>query len=316
MEPTTPPELRAYSRVLKLMGNRFELTVIGNDEGWANLRIDQGIAEIQRIEALLTTFRDDSQTNLVNQQAGIAPVRVDREVYDLVERSLRISALTQGAFDITYGSLNKQFWNFDTSMTSLPDPKLAKRSVKLICYQNVILDPTECTIFLKSKGMRIGFGGIGKGYAADRAKLVMQQNGVASGVVNASGDLTVWGTQPNGKPWTVGVADPNLANESFSSFTLTDASVATSGSYEKFAIVNGKRYSHTIDPKTGFPVSGIKSVTIITQSAELADAMATPVTVMGVKVGLSLINQMKDIACIIVTDDNQLYCSKNIRISQ
>lgn len=312
---SSPHELQLFSRAMKLMGNRFEISVVAADELWANERIDEAVTEIQRIEELLTTFKDSSQTNRINQNAGIAPVAVDREVFDLISRSVRISALTQGAFDITYGSLDKRFWNFDTKMTSLPDPKVAKQSVSLISYKNVILDNERCTVFLKKSGMRIGFGGIGKGYAADRAKLVMQKNGVASGVVNASGDLTVWGKQPNGDSWTIGVANPDLADESFSSFKIDNASVATSGNYEKFAVIDGKRYSHTIDPKTGFPVSGIKSVTIITTSAELADAMATPVTVMGVKVGLNLINQMRDIACIIITDENQLFCSNNVRIS-
>lgn len=296
------------------MGNRFELSVVSDDEAWAEQRIDEGIAEIQRIERLLTTFSEDSQTNLVNRMAGVKPVVVDREVFELIRRSIKISELTQGAFDITYGSLDKRFWNFDTKMTKLPDRDSARLSVSLINYRNVLLNANECSVFLKREGMRIGFGGIGKGYAADMAKQVMLRNGVVSGVVNASGDLTVWGSQPNGEAWTIGIADPNLADQAFSSFKISNASVATSGSYEKFAIVDGKRYSHTIDPKTGFPVSGIKSVTIITRSAELADAMATPITVMGVKVGLNLINQIKDIACIIITDDNVLHCSHNINI--
>lgn len=296
------------------MGNRFELSVVSDDEAWAEQRIDEGIAEIQRIERLLTTFSEDSQTNLVNRMAGVEPVVVDREVFELIRRSIKISELTQGAFDITYGSLDKRFWNFDTKMTKLPDRDSARLSVSLINYRNVLLNANECSVFLKREGMRIGFGGIGKGYAADMAKQVMLRNGVVSGVVNASGDLTVWGSQPNGEAWTIGIADPNLADQAFSSFKISNASVATSGSYEKFAIVDGKRYSHTIDPKTGFPVSGIKSVTIITRSAELADAMATPITVMGVKVGLDLINQIKDIACIIITDDNVLHCSHNINI--
>lgn len=296
------------------MGNRFELSVVSDDEAWAEQRIDEGIAEIQRIERLLTTFSEDSQTNLVNRMAGVEPVVVDREVFELIRRSIKISEFTQGAFDITYGSLDKRFWNFDTKMTKLPDRDSARLSVSLINYRNVLLNANECSVFLKREGMRIGFGGIGKGYAADMAKQVMLRNGVVSGVVNASGDLTVWGSQPNGEAWTIGIADPNLADQAFSSFKISNASVATSGSYEKFAIVDGKRYSHTIDPKTGFPVSGIKSVTIITRSAELADAMATPITVMGVKVGLNLINQIKDIACIIITDDNVLHCSHNINI--
>jgi len=162
--------------------------------------------------------------------------------------------------------------------------------------------------------MRIGFGGIGKGYAADCAKKILLAKGVKSGIVNASGDLTAWGRQPNGKPWTIGIADPYTKVTAFSSFDISNMSVATSGNYEKYAVVGGKKYSHTIDPKTGFPVEGIKSVTIITPNAELADAMATPVMVMGIKAGLHLINQIKYMECIIVDDDDNMYTSSNIRI--
>ena len=176
------------------------------------------------------------------------------------------------------------------------------------------MDPDKCTVFLKEKGMRIGFGGIGKGYAADRAKAMLRTLGVSNGIVNASGDLNAWGVQPNGKPWTIGVADPEKTNSPFSYLDITDRAIATSGNYEKVAIIDGKPYSHTIDPKTGFPVTGIKSVTIISPSAEFSDALATPVMVMGVTVGLDLINQMKGIACILIDDSNQLFTSKNINI--
>ena len=303
-----------HHRVVKLMGNRFDISVVGDDVQWASDSIDDAINEISRIEKLLTTFNDDSQANLINKFAGIKPVAVDREVYDLIERSLRISELTQGAFDITYGSIDKRFWNFDTAMTELPDREIAKQSVRLINFRNVVLDKNDSTVFLKEKGMRIGFGGIGKGYAADRAKKILLAKGVKSGIVNASGDLTAWGRQPNGKPWTIGIADPYTKVTAFSSIDISNMSVATSGNYEKYAVIGGKKYSHTIDPKTGFPVEGIKSVTIITPNAELADAMATPVLVMGIKAGLHLINQIKYMECIIVDDDDNLYTSSNIRI--
>lgn len=307
-------QLQAYKRVVKLMGNRFEISVVSDDEQWAQERIDDAIAEISRIEKLLTTFNEESQTAQINAMAGIAPVKVDKEVFELIYRSLKISSLTQGAFDITYGSIDKRFWNFDTKMTSLPDKETAKQSVRLINYRNVILDEKDCTVFLKEKGMRIGFGGIGKGYAADKAKSLLQQKGVTSGVVNASGDLITWGNQPNGKPWTVGIANPYQKFQAFSYLEISNMSIATSGNYEKYAVIDGKKYSHTIDPKTGFPVSGIKSVTIICKSAELADAMATPVMVMGIKAGLDLINQIRGIACIIIDDNDRLYASNNIKI--
>jgi thiamine biosynthesis lipoprotein len=186
--------------------------------------------------------------------------------------------------------------------------------VELIDYQKVILDKEKTTVFLQEKGMRIGFGGIGKGYAAEIAKRLMIQEGVQSGIVNASGDLTTWGLQPDGKQWTIGIADPNHKNRPFSYLNISNMAVATSGDYEKFVMIDGKRYSHTINPQTGLPVTGIKSVTIIAPNAEIADALATPVTVMGVKVGLDLINQIKGIGCVIVDDHDKMFTSKNINI--
>lgn len=303
-----------HKRELKLMGNHFVISAVSADAFWARQRIDAAIREIRRIEALLTTFSDTSETYQINENAGVRPVTVSAETINLIERARKISEVTQGAFDLTYGSVDKSLWNFNTQMTSLPDKKTAKKSVRLINYKNIEIDREHSTVFLKEKGMRIGFGGIGKGYAAEMAKAVMQRMGVGSGVVNASGDLTAWGFQPNGLPWTIGIVNPNLAEEVFSYMNISNMAVATSGNYEKFVMIDGKRYSHTIDPKTGLPVSGIKSVTIVSSNAEIADAMATPVTIMGVKAGLHMINQIKEIEAIIVTDDNKLYTSKNINI--
>src|SRR5256714_5735039 len=219
----------AHKRSLRLMGNRFEISIVSDNEQWAHACIDAAVEEISRIEQLLTTFKDDSQTSEINANAGQRPVKVDKEVFELIERSLRISQLTQGAFDISYGSLDKRFWNFDPNMKVLPDKKTAKQLVRLINYRNIILDEKERTVFLKEKGMRIGFGGIGKGYAADRAKYILQQKGVNSGIVNASGDLSAWGTQPDGNPWTIGIADPYTRISPFSYIDISNMAAATSG---------------------------------------------------------------------------------------
>jgi FAD:protein FMN transferase len=302
-------------QALKLMGNRFEFTVIAEDEFTARDHINAAIAEVQRIEKLLTTFNEESQTAAINRAAGEEPVRVDREVFDLIHRSIRISELTQGAFDISYGSIDKRFWNFDKEMTSLPSREKAREAVSLINYKNIIADENNCTVFLKRKGMRIGFGGIGKGYAAERAKCLLQLRGVESGVVNAAGDLTAWGMQPGNCSWTIGIAAPDGTNHPFSSIDITDKAVATSGNYEKYVMIGGVRYSHTIDPRTGYPVRGIKSVTVICPNAELADALATPVMVMGIEAGLHLANQMKDVACLVIDDSDRLYTTKNIKLT-
>lgn len=301
-------------RIAKLMGNRFEFTVVVKDQAFGEQAIDQAIIEIERIEQLLSTFRHDSQANQINRYAGITPVKVDMEVLELIERSKRISSITDGAFDISYGSIDKSLWNFDVNMKSLPDAALALKSVALIDFNNVIIDRENQTVMLKNKDMRIGFGGIGKGYAADKAKQLLQKLGIESGIVNAAGDLVTWGQQSDGLPWTIGIADPDQTNRPFSSLNISNMAIATSGNYEKFIVIDGVRYSHTIDPKTGLPVTGIKSVSIICPSAELADALATPVMVMGVKVGLNLINQLKNVACIIVDDVDDIYTSKNINI--
>jgi len=297
------------------MGNHFQISVVAEEEEWAHACIDAGIHEIQRIERLLTTFNEESETALINRNAGIKPVAVSRETFQIIERSIRISRITQGAFDITYGSVDKRLWNFDTNLHSLPDPETARKMARLINYRNIMMDDLHCTVMLRKPGMRIGFGGIGKGYAAERAKMVMKGMGVESGVVNAAGDMTAWGLQPNGKQWTIGIADPNSKDRVFSYMNITDMAVATSGNYEKYILINGQKYSHTINPRTGLPIRGIKSVTIISQNAEIADAMATPVMIMGIVPGLAMINQMKGIEAIIVDDHDKVYASGNIHFN-
>lgn len=306
--------MEKYSESLKLMGNNFTITVVADDKDFALQNINNAIDEIKRIEQLFTTFKPDSQTNLINDNAAIKPVKVNSEVFELIERSIAISRITQGAFDITYGSIDKSLWNFDKTMTELPSPELAKKMVHLINYNNIVLDREKGTVFLKEKGMRIGFGGIGKGYAAEMAKNRLIENKVQSGIINASGDLTAWGKQPNGKAWTIGIANPDQPESAFSYLEISGKAVATSGNYEKYIMINGKKYSHTIDPKTGLPITGIKSVTVISGNAEFADAMATPIAVMGIKAGLYLVDQIPDLYCIIIDDNNKIYTSKNINL--
>lgn len=303
---------QVFKKGLLLMGNNFEISVVAHDELWALEKIDLAVKEIQRIEQLLTTYNDQSETNLINQNAGLKPVKVSAETLQLIQRSLRISEITQGAFDISYGSVDKSLWNFDTKMQSLPDSATAKKMVRLINYRNIIVNTDDSTVFLREKGMRIGFGGIGKGYAAERAKYILKKEGIEAGIVNASGDLATWGYQPDGTAWTIGIVNPNFANSIFSYMNVTDMAIATSGNYEKFIMIGGKKYSHTINPRTGLPVTGIKSVTIISPNAEIADAMATPVTIMGIEAGLAMINQIKQIEAIIIDDNDHLFTSSNL----
>lgn len=297
------------------MGSRFDISVVANSKTEGDAFIAIAIEEITRIEKLISSWDENSQTSLINSQAGVKPVKVDLELFQLIERALKISKLTSGAFDISYASMDK-IWKFDGSMTSMPSSEAIKKSVEKVNYQNIILNPKEQTVFLKQKGMKIGFGAIGKGYAADKAKGLLQNKGVQAGIINASGDLNAWGKQPNNTDWMVAIVNPLNKEKVFSWLPVNNSAVVTSGNYEKYVRFNGELYSHIIDPRTGYPSKGILSVSIFTTSAELADALATSVFVMGKEVGLDFINQLKDVECIIVDGNNQIITSNNIELKQ
>jgi len=295
------------------MGTRFEFAAVTNNEQRAWEAINAGIKETQRIEALISEWQPNSQTSEINQNAGIKPVIIDQELYDLISRCLRISNLTGGAFDISFAAVDK-VWHFDGIMKSLPSPQEVAASVSKIGYKKIILDSASHSVFLSEPGMKIGFGAIGKGYAANRARDLMRSMSIPGGVVNAAGDLATWGKQANGESWYVGIADPAEKDQVFSWLTADETAVVTSGNYEKYVEIGGKRYSHIIDPRTGYPVSGLKSITIVCANAELADALATAVSVMGAEEGLRLINQLKGVECLLITDNDELYTSDNLHL--
>jgi len=297
------------------MGSRFDITVVANDSLTANKYIDTAVNDITRIEKLISSWDANSQTSAINKNAGVKPVRVDIELYNLIERAIGISKLTDGAFDISYASMDR-IWKFDGSMTEMPSEEKIKASVAKVGFKNIILDKGKSTVFLKLKGMKIGFGAIGKGYAADKAKALLMEKGVPSGIINASGDMNTWGKQPDGKEWKVAITNPMDKNKMFALIPITNGAVVTSGNYEKFVNFNGKRYTHIIDPRTGYPSSGIISVTVFAPKAELADALATSVFVMGKEAGLDRINQLPKIECIIIDDKGNIAKSKNIEIDK
>lgn len=295
------------------MGSRFEITVTAPDSAQAEEDIALAINEISRIEKLISSWDSSTQTSEINRNAGIKPVKVSAELYNLIDRALKISELTDGAFDISYASMDK-IWKFDGGMTKMPSEEEIRESVSKVGYQNIILNPADTSVFLKNRGMKIGFGAIGKGYAADRAKQLLMQKGVKSGIINASGDMNTWGTKPDGEPWKVAITNPMNKEHAFALLPLKDRAVVTSGDYEKFVKFNGVRYSHIINPKTGYPATGIISATVFAPKAELADALATSVFVMGIETGIDRINQLPGIDCIIVDEKGNVHSSKNIKL--
>ena len=297
------------------MGSDFEVTVVAGSQAEADAWMDLAVAEIGRIESVISSWDPDSETSEINRMAGNRPVSVSAELYGLIERAIGISRLTDGAFDISYASMDR-IWKFDGSMQAMPAPEAISASVARVGFQKIKMDPETFSVFLPEEGMRIGFGAIGKGYAADRARDLLVERGVPAGIINASGDMNTWGTKPDGSPWQVAITNPMDKTKSFGLLPLEDRAVVTSGDYERFVRFNGVRYAHIIDPRTGYPATGILSVTVFAPRAELADALATAVFVMGVEAGLDRIEQLPGVDCIIVDEAGTLHSTSQIQITQ
>lgn len=307
--------LVAHKEVLKLMGCRFELTATATTKDIAVKAVEVGIAEISRIENIISEWDPKTQTSQVNAMAGIAPVKVDKELYDIIYRSNKVSALTDGAFDISFAAVDRIF-TFDRAEHPLPDSATIRKTAVLINWKNIVLNKEQQTVFLKQKGMKIGFGAIGKGYSANRAKALMEKiPGVKGGVVNASGDLIAWGESNHPDGWSVQITDPANKAKSLGSIRLNNLSIVTSGDYEKYFTSNGVRYSHIIDPRSGYPCTEVKSVTVICPDAELCDALATSISVMGVQKGLELVNKLASVECLIVDAYNQIHTSDKMKLN-
>jgi len=310
--------LTAFSQVSRtrtttLMGSRWDITIVADDSGNAERYIDTVIKEVTRIEDLISDWKQETQVSQVNRNAGIAPVKVDREVLQLTQRAIQQSQLTNGAFDISFAAMER-IWKFDGSMTRMPSPEAVAHAVRLVGYRNIVIDTAASTIFLKLKGMKIGFGALGEGYAADKCRELMVAKGVKAGIVNGSGDMSTWGTQPNGKRWNIGITDPFSPGDLFAIVPLRKSSVTTSGSYEKYAEIDGRRYSHIINPATGYPATGLVSVTVFGASAETCNALSTSIMVLGRTAGMQLLRRFRGYSCIMVSDDGRFYTSRGMRL--
>lgn len=295
-----------------LMGSKFDITISAVDSLQAERYIDEVITEITRIENLISDWKFDSQVSEINRMAGKQAVKVDQELFDLTQRALFFSQITDGAFDISSAAMDK-IWKFDGSMKQLPSKEELTKAIEKVGYQNIILNPADTTVFLKKEGMKIGFGATGKGYAADKGRNLMQQKGVKAGIVNASGDMAVWSDDIPQKKWRIGINNPFKNNDITEVVTLCNGAITTSGDYEKFAEIASVRYSHIMNPKTGMPATGLTSVTVIGPSAETANGFSTSLMVLGRKEGLRLLKKHPEYACLMITDNGRVYRSKNFK---
>ncbi len=302
----------AHHHPLLLMGCGFVLTAVDEDKQKAWDALLAAESEIRRIEKLISSWSADSQTTMINEASGHHSVTVDKELYQLIERSLKVSDLTCGAFDIS-GTIARYFWKFDKQEhVLLPENKI-RELVSLVNYKNIILDPNDSSIFLSKKDMKIGFGGIGKGYAAEKAKNIMQAFGIKSGLVNASGDLLAWGSPPERDDWEISIPDPRDRSMNLLSLYLDHGSVVTSGSYENYTVIDGVRYSHIINPRTGYPVTHTKNVTVVCPNAEFGDALATALSVLPIDEGINLVDRLDGVECIIIDAFDKAHFSNQLK---
>lgn len=294
------------------MGTAFDLGLVSDNEVEANELLEFGVNEIKRIEAVFTEFKATSLTCQINQNAGIKETLVSPEFFSLVQRCLHISKLSQGYFDISVGNL-KQLYQFKNAAFSLPKRNIIDKALNNVGFDKIDLNIESSSVFLKEKGMKISFAAIGKGYAADVVKKKWQERGVQSAYINASGDLTAFGKNTDGKPWKIGIANPDNREEILFYIPLENAAVATSGDYEQHFLYQGERYSHNINPKTGLPINGIKSVSVFSPAAEFSDALSTAVYAMGREKGIQFINALPQTHAIIIDEKNQVFFSENLK---
>lgn len=301
----------AHHHHLLLMGCGFVLTAVHEDKQLAWDALRAGEAEIRRIEALISSWKAGTQTSKINDASGIHAVEADPELFELIQRSLKVSELTCGAFDIS-GTLSRYYWKFDKMSHRLLEKEKIYELASLIDYRSIELNKEESTVYLKKAGMKIGFGGIGKGYAAEQAKKVMESLGIHNGLVNASGDLLAWGRPPNKECWDITIPDPRDRSLSLLSLSLEYGSVVTSGSYENYTMIDGVRYSHIINPRTGYPVTHTKNVTVVCPNAEFGDALATALSVLPIDEGIGLVNRLEGVECVIIDAKDKTHFSKQL----
>jgi thiamine biosynthesis lipoprotein len=277
---------------------------------------ERAFAEIHRLEGLMTTWRPDSEVSRINAAAGRAAVPVSPEVFDVIERSLHFARLSQGAFDISFYAL-KGLWRFDDDLTpSLPDPVELRRRLPLINWRLIEADREKRSVRLGKPGMAINLGGIGKGYAVDAAVAVLKRAGLHNGLVQAGGDLMIFGSK-SGQPFMAGVRDPRSPDpqDYFAVCPIIDHAFSTAGDYERAFIYpkDQKRYHHILDPRTGYPARAARSVTVYAKDATTADGLDDAILILGVKRGLALIESIADAGAIIVDSRNQVHISSRLR---
>ena len=304
------PELVYRSH--RAMGTQITLTAYTTDPAGAVLAFDDAFREFDRLEALMTTWREDSEISRLNAAAGKRPVPITPELFDALARAQALSVLTSGKFDVTFGVM-AGLWKFDQDQDdSIPPHAEIRKRIALIDYRKLVLDRPNQTAYLTRAGMKVHLGGIGKGFGVDRAVAILRRAGVRDFMVQAGGDLYVAGRHGD-RPWRVGIRDPRgTPDKYFAASEVTDATFSTSGDYERSFISGGKRYHHIIDPATGAPATASRSVTVMAPDATTAEGLSKGVFILGPEKGLALVEQVEGAGVVIVDAKNQVHISSRL----
>ncbi len=316
--PVTPFEpKRVTDDDRRVMGTHLTMIAFTTptlDEAAVRGAFGRAAAEIDRIEALMTTWRPESEVSRINAASGQTPVEVSRETFDVIAAAIHTSEISEGTFDITFESLHG-LWKFDQDLDPHPPSGAQIRAkLPLVSYRHVHLDADKATVFLDTPGVKIGLGGIAKGYAVDRASKVLLDAGIDAFIVQAGGDLFTHGRKPDGSPWAAGIRDPRGPEGAyFALLDVTDHAFSTAGDYERSYIVDGRRYHHIIDPRTGYPATASRSVTIWAPTALQADEIDDAVFILGPKKGLALVESLEGVGAVIVDAKNNLIVSQRLQ---
>mgnify|MGYP002384007153 CR=1 FL=1 len=306
--------LKAYQESRPSMTSYLEVTIVDglNEDTKIAALMQEVYALADHWIGIISAWQEGTDLYQVNQQAGIAPVRVHPSLFELIRRSIKISEWTDGLFDVTFASIDK-VWFFDKPMLHLPTAESIAHSVRNINYRHIQLNENDQSVFIQNKDTKIELGAIGKGFIANQMKAFLIGKGVHSGIVNAGGDLCLWGKNEKSETWNIAIADPEKKENLIAWMPVASGAVATSGSYERYALIDGKKYAHIINPKTGYPVEGLKSVTILSPDVELCDAIATSVFLLGREQGLDFVNRHQELKCFIVDEAGVFHYSDNLK---
>jgi thiamine biosynthesis lipoprotein len=292
-----------------IMGTRINVELWTEDKTAGDKAIDAVIAEMERIDRDMSTYKPDSEVSQVNANAAKEPVKISAELFELLTTALEYSRITGGAFDITYASVG---FMYDFRAHQKPTESQIKSALPAVNYRHVILDDKNRTVRFTQAGVRIDLGGIGKGHAVDRGIAILKSLGVTHALVTAGGDSRIIGDR-FGKPWIIGIRHPDDKSKVIAKIPLEDTAISTSGDYERYFDEDGKRYHHIIDPRTGHSASKVRSATILANTATRTDGLSKTAFVLGPEEAMKLYNRLGDVDAILVTLEGKVLYSQGIQ---